>query len=188
MSRLFLTATLALCVVSGISFADNAAADDGLCAGDPIGAFYVTKVAGAEDDGVEVGDALCYRCRYGSSPMVMVFARQNSGKVANLVKKIDAAVASNSDSRLRGLVTLVGGESTELMDSATKLAGTATPKNVPIVVAKDSQSGPANYRLNPDAEITVVVASDSQVVARHEFAADSIDIAAVMSEVDSMLN
>jgi hypothetical protein len=33
-----------------------------------------------------------------------------------------------------------------------------------------------------------VIANDSQVVARHEFDADKIDVAAVMSEVKQMLN
>ena len=47
--------------------------------GDSVGVFYVTKVAGATNDGVAPGEQLCYRCRYGSSPIIMVFARRTGG-------------------------------------------------------------------------------------------------------------
>ena len=36
--------------------------------GDSIGAFNVTKLCGAEDDGVEAGKTLCYRCKNGKRP------------------------------------------------------------------------------------------------------------------------
>lgn len=184
MSRLFLTAALACAMASPAAFAaDPATADKGLCQGDPIGAFYVTKVAGAEDDGVEAGEALCYRCKYGSRPMVMVFARQTSEPVAKLVKELDSAVASNGDAQLKSFVTLFGEKADSMKSEGKKMAA----KNVPVVVAKD-KNGPANYKLSDDAQITVVIANDSQVVARHEFDADKIDVAAVMSEVKQMLN
>ncbi|MFG0264218.1 MAG: hypothetical protein ACF8AM_03590 [Rhodopirellula sp. JB055] len=183
MSRLFLTAALACAMAIPAAFAaDPATADKGLCQGDPIGAFYVTKVAGAEDDGVEAGEALCYRCKYGSRPMVMVFARQTGEPVAKLVKEIDSAVAANGDAQLKGFVTLFGDKADNLKSQGKKMAG----KNVPVVVAKD-KNGPANYKLS-DAQVTVVIANDSQVVARHEFDADKVDVAAVMSEVKQMLN
>ncbi|MEM6779707.1 MAG: hypothetical protein AAF670_18775 [Planctomycetota bacterium] len=188
MLRMLMTASLVCLVALSASMMVSATADEGLCKGDPIDAFYVTKVAGAEDDGIDEGESLCYRCRYGSRPMVMVFAQQTGQKVTELVKQIDSAVADNADAQLRGLVTMFGAETARLTDSATKLAGQADPQNVPIVVSKDSEAGPSSYRLNQDVEITVVVASDSQVVARHEFSADSLDVAAVMSEVKSMLN
>lgn len=143
----------------------------------------MTKVAGAEDDGVEAGEALCYRCKYGSRPMVMVFARQTSEPVAKLVKELDSAVASNGDAQLKSFVTLFGEKADSMKSEGKKMAA----KNVPVVVAKD-KNGPANYKLSDDAQITVVIANDSQVVARHEFDADKIDVAAVMSEVKQMLN
>ncbi len=76
-------------------------------AGRSIGAFYVTKVAGATEDGVAVGDELCYRCKYGSRPMVMVFTRKDSGKVAEFVGQLDKAVGKHKEDQLRGLVTVM---------------------------------------------------------------------------------
>jgi len=187
MSRLFLTLAAA-CLFALPTMADDSAKKDGLCQGDSIGAFYVTKVAGAEDDGVEVGEPLCYRCRYGSRPMVMVFTRATGEPVGKLVKELDAVVGANKDSQLKGLVTLIGGESSDLTDQAKAMAGKIGSKNIPIVVAKDNKAGPKGYKLSADSEVTVVIANESQVIASHNFAADKIDVAAVIKEVKNMLN
>ena len=156
--------------------------------GDAVGVFYVTKVAGADDDGVKPGEDLCYRCRYGSSPMVMVFARRIGGRVPELVKRIDAAVSTHKESRLKGLITLMGENSSELRDAAGHVAEEAAVRNVPVTVAKEFKTGPLNYKLPSDAAVTVVVAKDSQVVNTHTFSADKIDIAAVMHEVQQIVN
>ena len=155
--------------------------------GDSVGVFYVTKVAGAEDDGVLPGEQLCYRCRYGSSPIVMVFARRTGGRVTELVKRIDKAVFSNRQRRLKGLVTLMGDSTPAVKAAAGEVAAAAKVEHVPVVVAKEVKTGPLNYKLPADAEVTVVVAKNSQVVKTHTFTSEKVDIAAVMSEVERIL-
>ncbi|TWU34449.1 hypothetical protein [Novipirellula artificiosorum] len=191
MSRLFYGSMLAFAMIATPALADESAAtcdDSCLKAGDSIGAFYVTKVAGAEDDGVEQGQELCYRCRYGSRPMVMVFARDTGGKMPELLKQLDSAVSKNEDAKLKGLVTLLGDDAEALKANAEKLAATTSAKHVPLVVAKDSKTGPANYKISPEAVITVVVANDSQIISTKTFAANEIDIAGIMKDVQGMLN
>jgi len=156
--------------------------------GDSIGAFYVTKVAGAADDGVDEGQELCYRCRYGSRPMVLVFARDTGGNMPEFLKQLDAAVAEHEDAKLKGLVTLLGDDTDSLKANAEKLAQAASAKHVPVVIAKETKAGPSNYKLSSDAVITVVVANDSKVVSSKTFAADQIDVASIMSDVTGMLN
>jgi len=156
--------------------------------GDAAGAFYVTKVAGADEDGVEAGQELCYRCRYGSRPMVMIFTRHIDGDVTKLVRELDGAIANNKDLQLRGLVTLMGKDVTEVKKQALQIAEKAGVKQVPVVVAKDTANGPVNYRLAPTAEVTVVLASDSKVVSSKTFLSSSIDVASVMSEIDRILH
>ncbi len=185
MPRLLLVSAFALVC----SYATPAAAsDDCLEQGDSIGVFYVTKVAGAEDDGVEPGEDLCYRCRYGSSPMIMVFARNTNGKVPELLKQMESAVSENEESSLRGLLTLMGEDVSKLKADAEKIATMTAVKKVPVVVAKEAMTGPLNYKLAADAAVTIVVAKDSQVVNTHTFASDKIDIAEVMQEVKLMLD
>ncbi|MEM9365795.1 MAG: hypothetical protein AAGD07_07345 [Planctomycetota bacterium] len=187
MVRLFaMIAAVALLAVPSVSAEDSHS--EGLCKGDRLDAFYVTKVAGAEGDGIDVGEDLCYRCRYGSRPMVMVFTRNAGEGVAKFVKELDSAVAAHEDAQLKGLVTVIGAESDALKQHAKSIAEMAGAKNVPVVAAKDTQNGPEAYKLNADTDVTVVIASDSSVVARHEFKANGIDVAAVMGEVKKMLN
>lgn len=181
----------ALAGFMGVATVSAVAADkagDGLKKGDAIGAFYVTKVAGATDDGVEQGQQLCYRCKYGSRPMVMVFARKTNDQVTRLVSELDEAVAEHDDAQLKGFLTLIGGEKGELKQQAEKLSQKMDGKNIPVVVAEDAENGPSSYHLDPKAEVTVVVADDNQVVAKHTFKAAEVDVAAVMKDVEKMLN
>jgi hypothetical protein len=187
MSRLFLGSILSAALVCGFANAADTATEC-LKQGDPIGAFYVTKVAGAANDGVETGAELCYRCKYGQRPMVMVFTRKGGSKVNELVGKLDKAVVDHKDAQLKGLITILGDDQSTLKGQATEIANQSGAKNIPVVVALESETGPQSYRISPSADVTVIVANESQVVASHSFAADSLDVAAVMKEVEQMLN
>lgn len=184
MSRRLLAFALVLSLACGVA----TAADDSLKEGESIGVFYVTKVAGAVDDGVEPGDDICYRCRYGSQPMVMVFARDTAGKVPELIKQLEAAVLDNEEAKLKGLLTLMGEDMLSLKTDAKEIAEAAEVKMVPIVIAKETKTGPLNYKLSSAAEVTIVLAKDSQVVSTHVFAAKAIDVVDVMRQVKQMLN
>jgi hypothetical protein len=186
MSKLFIGAALFVAMTS--TYAGAADTAESLKQGDPIGPFMVTKVAGAEDDGVETGESLCYRCRYGSRPMVMVFSRDAGASVAKLVKEIDSAVSANPDSELKGLVTLLGKDRDQLKQQASQLIQDSGAKHVPMVISEDPEHGPSDYGIDAAADVTVIVANDSQVVATHTFNADSVDAAKVMSEVKQLLN
>ena len=187
MSRLFLGTVLSAALVCGyVSAADTAT--ECLKQGDPIGAFYVTKVAGAAEDGVSEGDELCYRCKYGQRPMVMVFTRKGGSKVNELVGMLDKAVTDHKDSQFKGLVTVLGADQSSLKGQATEIAEQSGAKNIPVVVAADSENGPESYQIDPSAEVTIIIANESQVVASHSFAADSLDVASVMKEIEEMLN
>ncbi len=155
--------------------------------GDAAGAFYVTKVAGAEEDGVTVGTELCYRCRYGSRPMVMVFTRSTDGAVPKLMQQLDSAIVDNEASQFRALVTLMGDDAAKVKENAIQIAERSGVKHLPVVVAKETAGGPANYRLSESADVTIVVASDSQVVSANTYDSDRIDIAAIMGEVNALV-
>ena len=156
--------------------------------GDPVGVFYVTKAGGALDDGVEPGQDLCYRCRYGSSPMVMVFIRETDGKVQQLVQRLDATVRRHKRSRLRGLVTVLGKGVGRLRETASRVANRGKVMNVPVVVAKEAETGPLNYKLAPNAPVTIVVAKDSQVVRVYTSKTNDIPVDLVIKDAESILD
>ncbi len=151
--------------------------------GETIGVFYVTKIGGAEKDGVEPGEDVCYRCRFGSSPMVMVFARRFGGNVPRLLKEVDLAIARDKKGKLRGLLTLMGDDGDALRKNGKAIADRSGAKRIPVAIAKDAKTGPANYRLPAGVDVTIIIAKNSQVVSVHTFAVDKIDVAAVMKEV-----
>jgi hypothetical protein len=177
--------------VGGVATADEAAKKElksGPQTGDSLGAFYVTKIAGAEDDGIEIGQNLCYRCKNGSRPQVVVFTRSTDPKVTQLVRKLDKAIAENASSQLRVFVNLLGDDKEELSDTAKKFAATSKTKNVPFVVPNEFENGPDDYGINSKAEITITLASDKNVKASHAFAsAKDLNVDSVLSDINKIL-
>lgn len=158
-------------------------------AGDSLGAFYVTKVAGAEEDGVDKNANLCYRCRNGRRPQVIVFTRATDGKVAELVAKLDKAVEENSSSKLRVFVNVLGEDKADATDHAKKLASSSKAKNIPFVVPNEFENGPDNYGINAKAEVTITLASELGVRASHAAgSADQLDVASVLGDLKKILN
>jgi hypothetical protein len=157
--------------------------------GDRIGAFNVTKCAGAEEDGVEVGANLCYRCRNGDRPQVIVFTRSTDKNVMKLLRQIDKAVAKNEDAKLRSFVNLLGEDKEELTAQAKKVAAKSKTSNLPIVVPNEFENGPDNSGINTKAAVTVVLASDLGVKASHAVAdSKDLDVEAVIKDLSKILN
>lgn len=157
--------------------------------GDSLGAFMVTKCAGAEEDGVAEGDNLCYRCRNGKRPQVVIFTRSTDPKVLELLQKLDKAVTENEDEKLRTFVNLLGEDKDELSATAKKVAADSQTKNVPIVVPNEFENGPDDYGINQKAEVTVILASELGVKANHSVAkASELNIDAIIKDIKKILN
>lgn len=161
----------------------------GLECGKGIAPFYVTKVAGAEDDGVAKDDNLCYRCKNGSRPQVMVFTRSTDAKVIALVEKLDAQLKQHEDAQLRAFVNMLGDSKDAATDSVKKLASAAKATHVPFVVPNEFENGPEDYGISPKAEITIIVANEAKVVANHSAAsAKDLDVDSVIKDIEKMFN
>lgn len=170
-----------------VAFAAAEELKSGPATGEPIAAFEVVKCAGAETDGVEAGKTLCYRCKYGSSPMVMVFSRTADGDVAKFVGDLDAAVAKHGDHGLKGFVNLLGAKKEDLEAKAKKLG--KSNKAVPVVVPVDFEKGPEGYALNDEAEVTIILAKKGKVVAAHAMAAGDFNAdaaKAILADVEKL--
>jgi hypothetical protein len=188
--RLLKTSVAGVTVLGLLSYAVAAELKSGKQPGDDIGPFYVVKCAGAEEDGVKLGANLCYRCRYGGRPMVMVFSRSSDNKISGLVKKLDAVVAKNSDDKLAAFVNLLGDNRDALEAHAKELGKQAKAASVPIVVPDEYEDGPADYGINPKAEVTVILAVNGKVVANHAYGPGQLNEKAVheiLSDVPKIL-
>lgn len=161
----------------------------GLAVGKSIAPFYVTKTAGAEEDGVACGDNLCYRCKNGARPQVMVFTRSTDEKVIALVKKLDEQLKKNEESQLRAFVNMLGESKDAAADSVKKLAEASKAKQVPFVVPNEFENGPEDYGISPKAELTIIIANESKVVANYAVAsAKDLKVDAVIGDIEKMLN
>ena len=186
--KLRLLVCAAVATVGGLAIA--AELESGLQPGASIGAFNVVKCSGAADDGVDVGTELCYRCRYGARPMVMVFSRQSDDALVALTKQLDEEVAEHSDKKLAAFVSLMG-EDRDALEARAKAIGSENEiAAVPVVVPVEFENGPADYGINPDAQVTVIIASKSKVVANHAIGEDGLTeeaIAAILADVEKLV-
>lgn len=160
----------------------------GLQAGDRAGAFYVTKVEGASEDGVKKGQNLCYRCRNGRRPQVMIFTRSTDKKVVAFLQELDKAITKNEDKQLRGFVNLLGEDKEDLNETAQKTAKDSKTKNIPFVVPNEFENGPDDYGINSKAEVTILLVKGLKVEANHAVAkAKDLDAKAVVKDLDKIL-
>jgi hypothetical protein len=162
----------------------------GLPTGEKIPAFIVTKIAGAENDGVAVGKDLCYRCKYGARPQVMIFTRNTGSDIVSLAKELNSAVAKNESKQLSAFVNVLNSDKAAAEKAAKSLATAVGAEKLPVVVPVENDNGPANYGINPDAEVTVILANNSTVVATHGYAAGQFNAEAVktvLSDVENLV-
>ena len=138
--------------------------------GDSVGAFTVTKVTGNPDDGVADGRNLCYRCKMGGRPVVMVFARSADEKLAKLLKKIEEEVEEHQAEKLASFVNMIGTDAESLKKAAAEFAAKHGLKRIAFVVPDDTQHGPPDLKIAPDADVTVICYKGGTVQANHAFA------------------
>lgn len=191
--RRFLTIStgLAVCLGMLVSAARAAEFKSGPQAGEMVGAFTVVKAAGAADDGVKVGDELCYRCRMGNRPMVMVFARTADAKLAALVKQLDKVVADNKEKKMGSFVSLLGDKPDDLKAAAKSFVEKNKIENIAFVVPEENKTGPSDYNLDEKADVTVLIYRDGKVAANHALAAGGLsdsEIKSIVADTGKILN
>jgi hypothetical protein len=160
------------CAVAVVVFGAAAAMAEmtsGPQAGEKVGAFTVTKVAGNPDDGVADGRNLCYRCKMGQRPVVMVFARSADEKLAKLLKKIEEEVEEHQDEKLSSFVNMIGTDAESLKKAAADFVAKHGLKRIAFVVPDETKDGPPDLKIAPDADVTVICYKEGTVQANHAF-------------------
>ena len=177
------TLALAAVLVAGVTVARAAELKSGLQPGATVPAFDVEKCAGAVNDGRSVGDNFCYRCMLGNKPVVMVWSRKADDSLAKLVKELDKACEKNADQKLSSFVNLLGKDADALKTQAKQFGAKNKVENVAIVVPQDHENGPADYQINPEAEVTVLIYRGGKVEANHAVAPGQLNDKTISSIV-----
>jgi hypothetical protein len=171
-------------VLLGSSAVIAAELKSGLEIGDGVQPFYVQDVTGPSAG----KDPLCYRCQYGSRPVVAIFTRKVDDKVAALVKEVDAKVAKSSEKKMAAFVVVL---SDDPASNEAKLKELAKKEGIKIPLTTfEKAAGPEEYKISKEAEVTVMEWVGGKVKATRAFAPGKLNeegIKGVISDTAKIL-
>lgn len=173
--RILLSLVAVLALVVGTTTGQAEEVKSGLQKGEKIGAYYVDKYAGNENDSVEVGATLCYRCKMGKRPVVTVFAKGTDENLTALIKELDAIVEKNKDKKLAAYVNLIGEDQEEMKKAAKTLIKESKAKNVAVVGPAKGKKGWDNLKINGDAQVTVLAFKNGVIEANYALSEGQLD-------------
>jgi hypothetical protein len=118
--------------------------------------------------GQQRGQQTCYICEQheGNKPAAVVFARDLSEPLGKLLGKLEAAGAPAKDSGYKVWMTQLADKAD--LDALAKWAQKQGLKAVPVGAFEDAD-GPPSYKLNKDADVTVLLFAKQKVVANFAF-------------------
>ncbi len=120
--------------------------------------------------GPDAGQAVCQYCKNGTRPVAVIFAKQITPVVAQLLKRIDIATASNKDAGL-GSYAVICTDAAGVNRQLAALAQQMGIQNTVLTLYK--AGGPEKYRLSAEADVTVLLYNHFSVKANHAFKAPS---------------
>lgn len=178
-------ASFAVCfmAIAGIALAEEL--KSGLPCGDKVPAFNVRDITGPNK-----GKTLCYRCNYGARPVVTIFTRELNDNVKELVKQIDGKVGENKDKKMAAFVVVLSDNPDAVEPKIEALAKDAKIANTPLTLV-EGVTGPPNYNLNKNAEVTVMMWVESEVKVNQAFEKGKLDKKAIdtlVGETKKILN
>ena len=118
--------------------------------------------------------------------MVCVFARKTSEPLTSLVKQIDSKIGENS--KLKSFVVLITDQGEKAKEDLKKFAADGAIKNVPLTMYQEN-TGPPNYELSKDAEITVLMWNDQKVKVNRAFKGEltDADVRTIVADIPKLL-
>jgi hypothetical protein len=139
-------------------------------------------------NGDKAGEKQCLYCKFGDSPVAMVFARSADDEMTQkLIVSLDAAAAKNAKAELGTFVVFLTDDD-KAADKLKAFADKAKLKNV--ILAVDNPSGPNKYNVSKDADLTVVLYSERTAKANMAFEKGKLtdkDIEAVNAGISKII-
>jgi hypothetical protein len=138
--------------------------------------------------GDSAGKRNCLVCQNGENPVAMVFARELSDPVIQLIKKLDAESVKNAKKQMGSFVVFLSDDES-LCDKLKALAEKEDLKEC--LLAMDAVSGPQGFNIAKEADVTVILYEKQIVRANHAFKKGELDekaIASIVKDVAKILN
>src|SRR5262245_42547507 len=125
--------------------------ESGLKVGEKVPTFYVRAVTGPLKS-----RSVCYVCRNGDRPVVMLFIRQITPEVRRLLKAIDGEVDQRRASGLRSFGVFLSEDGKELLPEVQTLAFDEK-LGLPLTIAAAPSDGTAAGGIHRDAAGTEIL-------------------------------
>jgi hypothetical protein len=174
---------LSVALLTGLVYAAGSIKSGPQVGEELAGPFHPLNVTGEK-----AGKKNCLYCQNGNSPVAMIFAREVTPELTKLIKKIDAATKKNSDYSMGSFVVFLS-DKDGLADELKTLADKNSIKET-ILSIDDNPAGPRGYKVNKDADVTVVLYVKRNVKANHSFKKGELkdaDIDTVCADISKIL-
>lgn len=145
--------------------------------GDAVPSFYVRAVTGPL-----AGKSVCYVCRHGDRPVVLVVLRDLGPQTASLLKDIDAVTDRRRAEGLRCFAVLLTEHPQQDLPRLQTLAFDEKIQ-MPLTLAHETALQGSPLECPTDAAISVVIYRDQQTVQRFRFKSGECDSTARQSVV-----
>jgi len=120
----------------------------------------------------------------------MLFAREITGPLSSLLKQLDAAVAKNKTADMRSFAVFLTDDSDAMEKKLAELAEKQKiSDNVPLTIVEDV-AGPPAFKVDKDAEVTVLLYTKGKVVSNFAFKAGEFkekDVKAIVAQLPKIL-
>ena len=116
--------------------------------------------------------------------MIFVFAKTPDDITASLAKKIDEAVAANTDKKLAAVINFTGGQTDEFQQEVGKFAEKNDLKHISLAVSADGEK----FKVSDEVNVTVMHYLGKKVKFR--FATNTVDdqaIETIVKGIDTVL-
>ena len=110
--------------------------------------------------------------------MVNIFAREITGNLTSLVKKIDEKIGANGDKKMAGFVVLLTDDPDAVEPKLEELAEKQKIEKTPLTVYEGT-AGPESYKIAREADVTVMMWVGGEVKVNRVFEKGKLDKAAI---------
>lgn len=142
--------------------------DSGRAIGEYVPTFYTRVVTGPL-----MNRSVCYVCRNGRRPVVMVFLRKLGPDLKPLLKQVDSLVDEHRAEGLRSFGVHVSDSPASAISDVQTFSFDHKIR-LPLTVGSSAIAEPHCQNLNAQADVTVVLYQDRRVVSRFAFRAGEI--------------
>jgi len=152
--------------------------ESGLKVGEKVASFYVRAITGPLKN-----KSVCYVCRHGDRPVVMLVIRKITPELKTLLKRIDSEIDQHRAEGLRGFGVFIGEDSPALLPQVQTLAFDERIV-LPLTIAAAPADGSAAGTIHPDAAVTLMLYKDLTVTANFAYRANELN----QAEIDRIIS